>query len=258
MATTKKYLTVLGILVLLCAALGLSWYCGERAGQPRLYKTLAWEGCCRLLLRSPAEEPGVLLLRPLTTEESLAMDRGLTPATQPGQPATQLGQPVVVGRYAPPAKLKKVGRAEWEAAGGPVCDCEMAGVDDPKPFTLGHRQRDRLQYNNQAVATAGVTVLRVTVSPSRRYVAVLSAAGRRRDSLIPFWGGSGASGQHYHEVYLRADGKRLGKPVPLPLPSGRGWLKHCWSPDECYVVYTDSQLLEFCIVHTELTKEREQ
>ncbi|MGH9460649.1 MAG: hypothetical protein ACRD1X_05500 [Vicinamibacteria bacterium] len=146
-------------------------------------------------------------------------------------------------------ELSLVPNEQWESASGPVVECDSQPVSvtlrvDPLsklPF-VGERQLD----------ISGKVALDARPSASGRWVAVLSADG---PASPPSWlfsmGGGGASGQHYHQV-LRAEGySSTGPPVRLPFETERGYFRLCWSPEEDYVVYTNSSFLNLVIVRFE-------
>ena len=133
-------------------------------------------------------------------------------------------------------ELSLVPNERWEAASGAVVvDCGL----QPRSGALHIDPRsNRLLARERPVDVAGKVALAGSLSPSGRWVAVLSAAGPVVKSLMPF-GGGGASGQHYHEVLRADDFLSTGPPVRLPFETERGYFRACWSAEEDYVVYTN-------------------
>jgi len=100
----------------------------------------------------------------------------------------------------------------------------------------------KLTFDGQQTKTAGKSVLQIAVSPSGKYVAVLSATGSPRKSFLPLIGGDSIGGRRYHQVFRASNGAPIGDPVRLKEANFKDNTIHpCWSPDERYIVYLYSR-----------------
>jgi hypothetical protein len=91
----------------------------------------------------------------------------------------------------------------------------------------------RLIVGGNEVHTAGQIVLAFAGSPSGIKLAVVSADGPKKGSLLP-GGGYVAYGVHYYEIFSVPDMKLMTKAVPLPFSAEA--LELCWLSNEKYVV----------------------
>jgi len=107
-----------------------------------------------------------------------------------------------------------------------------------------------LMAGTRRISTAGHTVLKLTESPSKRWVAVLSASGPLQTSLVPFSGGSTASGDYFHEVLSLPGAVPVGNAVQLSLERDSDVLVPCWSADEKEVVYHEILFTYLSVVET--------
>jgi hypothetical protein len=107
-----------------------------------------------------------------------------------------------------------------------------------------------LSYKGQAIRTKGQSVVGFALSPNRTSVAVLSAGGSKRRSIMPFLGGgANARGQHYHELLQApAFSSNEQSEAQLPFTTARVAWTGCWSADEYFVVYTSVLYDELCVV----------
>jgi len=127
---------------------------------------------------------------------------------------------------------------EWNASPSPIGDC-----DRPVATTKLAIESDTnrlVDARGKHVKTAGQTALAIAVSPDGVRAAVLSAAGSRARSLMPFLGSGGADGQHYHQLFsLAGDIVPVGDAVLLPFGGAKENLRVCWSSDGKDLLYTD-------------------
>jgi hypothetical protein len=198
----------------LLAALAVSSEVVAREPEAPGFPTPAWRTPGALLLRTDPERPDGLLL-------------------------AHSERPVVY-RYLPgPGRLTTVDREVWERADGAAADCSAPSDPDPQRLRIDPR-RGLLLAGERPVATAR--------SPGGAWVAVASAAGPRSGALLPFLGGAGASGPHYHQVLRASDNVPVGPAVRIPLDSSRQVLSLCWSGDERHVVYHDYWFTQAVII----------
>ncbi len=201
-------------------------------GDVPLFETPAWQGKDlaygdQLMLRRVAPGAGALLLK---------HTRGTT-----------------VYRYDPTARtLTPVGDEEWRRALGAVAECGQQFAPPPQVLALDPKS-DKLLAGGRVVPTAGRLALKVIASPSGKWVAVLSADGSKGSSLMPFTGGGGASGQHYHQVVSLPGGTPANGTVRVPLRQRYDLLTPCWSADEAFVVYHHITFNYLSIIDTNLS-----
>lgn len=183
------------------------------AGDVPLLATPAWQTSGDLAVRSDGRRPAGLLLK-LTTSDS-------------------------VYHFSPvPARLIAVPAERWRDSASPEISCSLQASPDPRKLRVDPRSR-RLLAGATVVETAGATALAARVSPSGRWVAVLSAAGPPDPSPLPFLTGGGASGEHFHQVLRLADLRPIGPAVKLPIDTSHRVFTPCWSPDEGFVIYSN-------------------
>lgn len=144
-------------------------------------------------------------------------------------------------------QLREVPAEAWEQAPGDIADCHR----QPSLSALRlDEQAGTLFYRDRVLPTNGRVALTVTVSPSQRRVAVLSAEGPKIRALMPFLGGAAnARGVHYHElVHLPELTVEEGSRVRVPLTTRHQAFIGCWSADERFVVYTSVLYQELCVI----------
>lgn len=151
--------------------------------------------------------------------------------------------------------LNSVGDAEWQKAGGPIAKC--FDYMTPKPASdviVTHNEpKHQLLIGKpgalREVPTAGGYPLQDVISPSGRWVAVLSGTGPAVPSLLPF-SGDFIFGQRYHEVMSLPDAHQVGKPIRFPVRDIKDSFHMCWSADEEFVVHTYSSYSYLVVVPT--------
>lgn len=185
------------------------------SGDVPLFETEAWQSGTprygeQLLLRRAAPGDGVLLLKHSHRERVYRYD----PRTRAFAPAAE---------------------QEWTRAEAPIEDCGKQVPPAPPALRIDS-PTNRLMAGARAIATAGPTVLDLTMAPSARVVAVLSAARGKQPSLLPSLGAS-ASGQRYHQIVSLPDAVIHGKAVRVPVRRDNDVLESCWSADERAIVY---------------------
>lgn len=244
----RRLAIIIGVVLLAVIALYLKRQRGPTGDVP-LFRTAGWSADGSLLLRTDRDGArDSLVLRQLTPEESMSRRYGENTSSA-GAPASPQS---ISYRYVPgPPLLAQVDAAAWNNANGSECDCDSQGGTTPDPFELDGR-KNTLYYRGTAVPTSGRTVLWIAMSPTRSRVAVLSAEGARPDSVMPFLGVGGASGQHYHECFRASDGIRVGPVVRLPLVSHETAVMGCWSANEEFVVYYDILFQHLSVVDSGL------
>ncbi len=136
-------------------------------------------------------------------------------------------------------QLKKSEAEDWKSAPGPIVDSVAQWVPTSgKPIRF-HGSEHALLFNDKRIETAGRSVLRATLSPNRKYVADLSAEGEYRLGMV--FGGTGASGKRFHQVFRNSDGTQIGETIVLADAPDKGDnVTQCWSPDGRWVVYHDA------------------
>ena len=224
LATSVASLTALvilgGLLVLACEKKA------STAADAPMFELPAWQGLTleygdRLALRRESDGGGALLLRHSRQD--------------------------VVYKYAPDKQtLTAVAGEEWQRALGAVAQCNE---QLPKADLL-ITQEHKLVSGGKEIPAAGQTVLSIAESPSGRWMAVLSASGKAGTSVIPFAAGGGASGRYYHQPLSLSDMSWIGKPVDVPTKNDN--LIPCWSADEQFVVYHQTNFNYLSVVKTDL------
>jgi hypothetical protein len=212
-----KETLIIGAVLVTGALLASRQLSAPRADIPPL-NTPAWQGEApkygeQLLLRRDAQADAVLLLKHSAHEGAYRYD-GST-------------------RY-----LTSVTDQEWIRAGGTVAECGKQFPPPPQVLRI-NTQTHRLMAGQRDIPTAGPTVLALTESPSHRYVAVVSASGAAKPSLLPFLGVA-TEGQRFHQLVSLPDAAVLGRAIRIPVKRSEDVLAACWSPDEKAIVYYDT------------------
>jgi len=220
--------------------------CGKEKNAPtvRPLETPAWNEYGHLLVRADPNDGRALLLKRLHNDQYLMWGR------PPKGSASQFGGEIY--RYDARARLLTVvPRNEWNQATSPISDCSEP-ASGPGHALLPPLVHDvptkRLLFNGTLVPTAGKTVLETYLNPDNTHVAVLSAEGAYRKVGFPFLGGGSASGRRFHQVFRRADGTEIGRPVVLEETSNDDDIRICWSSDGKTIVYYDTGLTKLWIV----------
>lgn len=221
-------IAIFGIILVCVISLGLYLFVKlhPTGGDVPLLKTPAWEFKelntyeARLLLRRETTAGGALLLK--RTDSA------------------------TVYRYDPATRaLTSVTDAEWQQATGEIRNCQdyMPNAPYSRPpvtplaiVTIDNRDH-RLLVNNREVPTAGGYSISTQVSPSEKWVAVLSASGPVIPPLLPL-GGDWTLGQRYHEILSLPNATRAGKAIKFPVNDTKDFTTMCWSADEELVVHT--------------------
>jgi hypothetical protein len=162
------------------------------------------------------------------------------------------GRHRAVYEYEPGAKsLRKIPNQNWDAAASPISECFSPSRSFPEKFKVSG---EKLFSGNREVTVKGAVLLSVSHSPSGNTVAILSADGPRKGSLMPFLGGGSSSkGQHYHQLFSVAHGEPVGAAFKLPFTTEKQAYLACWSVDEKYVIYTSLLADKLTIVETGLS-----
>ncbi|HEV2764155.1 MAG TPA: hypothetical protein VGV38_14320 [Pyrinomonadaceae bacterium] len=153
-------------------------------------------------------------------------------------------------RYDPAARaLTQVGAEAWERAVGPVAECARQFAPPESKLALDQKA-DRLRAaGGREVATAGRVPLALVASPSGRWVAVLSADGPKKGSLMPFSGDT-VLGRRLQQVLSLPAAAAVGSPVVLPVLNEGDVPVACWSADEQFIVYHDYNFYSLSVVET--------
>ena len=154
--------------------------------------------------------------------------------------------------------FSKASRQQWEAASDEVCDCSIQS--GPGRYIGISRHNNKLQYDNQLIATKGETAISLRWLRNSEYVAVISADGRPSGGLMPFVGGRvWSSRQHYHQIFRIRPTEPIGFPVRLPMTtSAENDIRGCWTSDLRFVIYTDERFTKLCIVPAQLPHENQK
>jgi hypothetical protein len=191
-----------------------------------------------LLIRRGSPESRDLLFRRLKDSELSRYRDNLLP------PAVEAEKEIIKFRVVQ-HDIVSVEPSEWDNASSLITACWAHTA-------VGTRQlkmvRYKLEFDGTRVRTAGKSVLQRAVladenslTPKGDFLAVLSASGSPRKPIIPFLGGDKIAGTRYHEVFRLSDGVAMGDPVILQgADTANNMIDPCWSPDEDFVIYTDS------------------
>jgi hypothetical protein len=229
--TPKTIWTTMAVISGVLLLAGLLWPRRESAPGPEvpLLKTPAWHGGMpeygeQIMVRRETRDSETLLLKHTKHD--------------------------TVYRYDPAAaSLTAVSEQTWKAANGPIAECGKQFPPPPNVLRID-KASNALIAGSREIPTAGRTVLKLIESPSKRWVAVVSASGPLKPSLMPFSGGSAASGEHYHQVISLPDAVPVGKAVQLPLQQDSDLLVPCWSADEKTVIYHEILFTYLAVVET--------
>lgn len=194
--------------------------------------------CC---LRSSVDSNAGLLLMITPTGPSYPLDE------VPGEIATRPGSSYF---RLDAARRTLVGSSssEWGSSAERATDCSTQIGPFPDSFRAP-ADKHTLTYHKQPVATAGRYVMSTDCSPSQRFLAVVSTDGPLTTGWL--WQGSGGSASaHYLEFFAYSDGRRLGKPLPLPFTSSEALYSGCWTPDEAYILFSDPMMFHLYVVAT--------
>lgn len=182
-----------------------------------------------LLVRKSSPGSNDLLFRNLSEKDYYLYRKNLLPAAS-------VGASTIVHYQADPGLLGSVNAKYWDDATTPIVACWSQTVGFQKLQLAAYR----LEMDQNAIPTKGKSVLQMAILPGGHYAAVLSASGSPRKPLLPFIGGDTISGTRYHEVFRLTDAKPIRDPVTLETAADSNIILPCWSPDEEYVIYTDS------------------
>lgn len=227
------------LLVPVCAVLGTGVLATANAAQqvePKvspIFKTSAWvtRQVVTLLLRERADRS---LLLTVQDWNNVAAGPAAHGPVYEYQPQTN--------------EFRTTPSESWDRATGPIMDCSRPPVGEAA-FRLDSAA-GTLSYKGQGIQSKGRSVVGFTLSPNQTSVAVLSAAGPKKHSIMPFLGGgANARGRHYHEVLqLPAFSSNARRQARLPFTTARVAWTGCWSADERFVVYTSVLYDELCII----------
>lgn len=208
----------------------------QSAGVP-LLETSAWRGTEQaygegLLLRQDSKQGDVLLIKH--------------------------SQHDTVYKYDPRGRsLSVAAREEWRQADGLIANCVEQNYP-PLDLLRIDETTNTLLAGSRSVATKGATALKLTAAPSGKWAAVLSATGRKADSILPFIGGSGATGHYYHQVLSLPDAVPFKQAVQVPKQRANDSLIACWSANEQYVVYFQVSFNYLSVIPTECPQPQSQ
>jgi len=240
MAGTKSSLT-LALLAALALALG---GCSRRIQTDvPLLETPGWKEIVgQLFVRSEDRGDTRLLIKLISGGDQFDLDGTAEGVAQ--APATN----GVIYRYDPRKReLDEVRDGLWGEASGEMCCLSTQRMwGDDRVKIVGERL---ISYQRKRQTTRGNTVTRVEASPSRKWVAVLSADGPVKQSLYSFGKDGTPQGQYYHELFRLPDLAPVGKPIRLPVDRSFHTDHIVWSPDERFLVYADGYRM--CIMHIE-------
>lgn len=131
--------------------------------------------------------------------------------------------------------LKKVPDLKWDTVTSAITECFSQSQLFPEKFTI---DGEKLFFGNREVPIKGAVLISSSYSPRGTTVAILSADGPRKGSLMPFLGGGqNSKGQHYHQLFSVANGTPVRSAVKLPFTTEHQAYPACWSRDEMYVFY---------------------
>ena len=154
-----------------------------------------------------------------------------------------------VYEYDPKAKsLQKVPDLNWDAAASPIAERFSRHQQVPEKFKVNG---ERLFFGNREVTIKGAVLISSAYSPSGNAVAILSADGPRKGSIMPsLGGGQNAKGQHYHQLFSVANGEPISAVIKLQFTTEKMAYPACWSVDEKYVFYRSLLADKLTIVET--------
>lgn len=155
----------------------------------------------------------------------------------------------VVYEYNPKVKsLQKVSDLDWDGISSPIAECFSQSRQVPEQFKV---TGEKLFFGNREVSIKGTVLISAAFSPSGKYVAILSADGPRKVSLMPFLGGGqNSKGQHYHQLFSIVKGEPISNVIKLQFTTKKEAYQACWSIDEKYVFYTALLADKLTIVET--------
>ncbi len=191
--------------------------CPPDAVRAEAFPTTAWRdlpGYYAIYARYERPEGGDFLIRP-------EMDNG-------GQ-----GKTFTIYRYLAEARRFEPAPFEsWERAGAPQRRCKDLEVSSRSPRIRIDYKDLRLFVDGKEIETAAWATLRVYLSPSEKFLSVVSAAGRRPFAL---WPGSSSKprGPYYHQVFRLPSLEQVGPTVLIP---DENRYSVCWMPDERFII----------------------
>jgi hypothetical protein len=215
MRYTRMTWLVVAAVITLAASIALALSAYRSGAEAPMFSLDLWQGeralYGQLMLRREAEGSGALLIKHSDRSAVYVYDpakRNLSPAPE----------------------------GAWKRAAGAIAEC---GAQLGPEYSVLHidGETHRLSAGSREVETAGKSVLVLRASPGGRRAAVLSATGDYGKGIIPFLGGSGASGQQLHQTFMLPEAKPVGPTVRVPVRRSRDNLIPCWSADEQFVVY---------------------
>lgn len=159
-----------------------------------------------------------------------------------------------VYEYDPKAQsLRKVPGLKWDEVTSAITECFSQSQQFPEKFKV---HGEKLFFGNREIPIQGAVLVSSAYSPSGNAVAILSADGPRKGSVMPFLGGGqNSKGQHYHQLFSVADGKPVSAALKLQFTTERQAYPACWSMDEMYVFYTSLLADKLTIVETSLSNK---
>ncbi|MCO6436988.1 MAG: hypothetical protein J5J06_07865 [Phycisphaerae bacterium] len=177
----------------------------------------------RFVLRYASEDSDVLLLTAQSREQADLDSSDGSRDYSPHLAAYRFDPAEGTGR--------RVDDSAWDDATGPTQEC-CTSVLPREPFELFGTQ---LLFEGLLVGVAGGKALKTSDAPQSEALAVLSTNGRI-SRFYPL-----GSGQHYHQVFSRIDGRPLGPARKLGMGGlENGVIFFQWMNDERYVVYEQS------------------
>lgn len=122
----------------------------------------------------------------------------------------------------------------WDQADGELVDCYSDGV---RRSAFTYTEDNRLLFDGEALEVVGGTVVLPSGAPGTPVTAVLSTDG------FPFFRpyGTGFTGQYSHQLFSEIDGQALGEPVQVGVSWRGAWQSVCWTADNRYVLYYQSE-----------------
>jgi hypothetical protein len=187
------------------------------------------------------ESPGSLLLTHLTSEQAREDIRDLIAGND--------GHGAVYRFDTQSETVQLVDDQVWDEATGISNGCTGQQARN-SPFVLERMGGNRmLFFEGRQVAVAGGFAASIW-DPREEgdVVAVISASG---GGGIPLISNLSSSGQHYHQLFSEIDGEPIGDPLRLPFSGAPNPPWGCWSPDNGFVLYSESsdgRFRRICIV----------